>query len=101
MKAHLRYAIWCMISQKILTRCTFRGARVAPVKVSTKNKKLCTRISNSFSAETTFMWTSDFNKHEHLYYNYIRTEGRNFKTLLKEVYSVALDSCVEYLLNKC
>ena len=41
----VRYAIWCMISQKILTRCTFRGARVAPVKVSTKNKKLCTRIS--------------------------------------------------------
>ena len=101
MKAHLRYAIWCMISQKILARCTFRGARVAPVKVSTKNKKLCTRISNSFSEETTFMWTSDFNKHEHLYYNYIRTEGRNFKTLLKEVYSVALNSCVKYLLNKC
>ena len=43
------------------------------------------------------MWTSGFYWYEH--YMYILTEGgRSFKTLLKENYAIALDSC--YLFTK-
>ena len=40
------------------------------------------------------MRTSDFYRYEH----YILTEGRNFRTFLKENYANALDSC--YVLAK-
>ena len=41
------------------------------------------------------MWTSTTSFHR---YEHILTEGRNFKTFLKESYAVALDSC--YIFNK-
>ena len=47
------------------------------------------------------MWTSGFNREEHIFLQ----KGRNCKTLLKENYGIALclDSCYlgTYLLKKC
>ena len=60
-----------------ITRCTFlQGERVV-LKVSTSHtKKLWTRISNSFSPEINFIWTSGFYRHEQLY-TYGRQEFQN------------------------
>ena len=61
-------------------------------KVITKDiKKLCSGISNSFnptSREIVVFIDMD---------TYILTEGRNFKTFLKENESVALDSCYFFI----
>ena len=72
----------------ISSRCT------CGINLNKTHRKLGTRISNSFSLETT-MWTSNFCWSKHLY-TYKR--GRNFKTILKENYAIALDRC--YLFAK-
>ena len=57
--------------------------------------KLCTRNSNFFSLEITLKPSSGFYRYEIFY---IITEGRNFKTFLKEDYGIAFDSC--YMFTK-
>ena len=66
--------------------------RTHAAKVSTwHTKKLCTRISNSFSLSYGLVVFIDMN-------TYILTKSWNFKTFLKENYAITLDSC--YLFAK-
>ena len=53
----------------------------------TSNTKSLKEIT--FSLEITFVWTNGLYR----YMTYTLTEGRNFKTFMKENYAIALDSC--------
>ena len=56
-----------MVFKKSIVRCMFlHGGPVAHKDPTRYTKKFCTRISNSFSTETIFMWTSGFYRYEHL-----------------------------------
>ena len=82
--AYLRYKICFMIFVKDISRCTFLcGAYVAP-KISTRHTKVCTpEFLGAFINTST----------------YTLTEGRAFKTLLKEHYAIVLDSCYTFTKN--
>ena len=67
-----------MISEKSVTRRTFLSC----VGLHQKSQQ-GTRISNLFTPEITLLWIN----------TYIITEGRNFKTFLKENYATFLHSC--------
>ena len=92
-KAHFKYTIWFIISEKSIMRCTVSSRCMHGTKSLTRHtKKVCFKIFRSFSPKITFMWTfTDMN-------TYKLTEGRNFKILLKANYTAALDSC--YMFTK-
>ena len=87
-KTQFTYTIWFMISEKSITMCTF----IPTERVSQPGiKKMFTRIFNSFSPETTFMWTTGFYRYEHLYT--YRRQG------LLSIFEKKLCSCFGQLLH--
>ena len=93
--SHFRYTIWCMIFERKYHEghvCS-RWCSHAP-KVSTSYSHICRKICALefpiFPAFQLIIWGlvvfTDMNR-------YIVKESRNFKTLLKENYAVALDTC--------
>ena len=90
-----------MIFKKSIVRCMFlHGSRVAHKVPTRYTKKLFTRISNSFSTEIIFMWTSGFYRYEHLLHradmNYLQKQ--KFQNILERNYAIVLGSC--YMLLK-
>ena len=96
-KAYFMYTIWFMISGKSIMGCTFlcNGSYVHQKSQKGIQKKLCTRISNSFSLfklpSFGVVGFTDMN-------TYRLTESNNFKTFLEENYAIVFDSC--YLFTK-
>ena len=72
----------------------YRGTPMNQRSQQDMQKKLCTRISNSFSLSIIFMWTTGFYRFEHVYIQK-RHESQN---IIKKKYVIALDSY--YLLIK-
>ena len=66
--AHFRFQDCHIISEKSIMMCKHRFTKA--------HKKSCTRISNSFSPEINFIWTSGFYRCEHLC-TYRRQEFQN------------------------
>ena len=89
-KAHSRYTIWLMSSEKSSTRCTYlRGASVAQ-KVSTRrtiNYALEFIIFSALELPLCGLMVFIVMK------TYMLTESENFKLFLKENYQIALDIC--------
>ena len=98
-KAHFRYTVFFMISEKNITRCTFLHHFYTSMHQKSQQgipyKKNCVSefqfLSNLKLPLCGLVVFIDMNM-------YLHTEGRDFKKSLTKNYAIALDSC--YLFTK-